>query len=314
MAESQSAAAVMMIRPVRFGVNQLTAATNEFQQSTDQEPTDELQRRASEEFEALVALLSDSGVRVYVFDDTPEPHTPDSVFPNNWISFHADGTSVLYPMLAENRRLERRPELIDALAAEHGFQPAEVIDLSPHERAGRFLEGTGSLVLDRVHRIAYAGLSPRTDPAVVQEFASRCGYEVCSFEAVGPSGQPIYHANVLLAVGARSAVLCAESIPDLRQRSDLISSLQRTGHEVVQISPDQMMQFAGNMLELRSVDGESLLVMSRRAEQSLSAEQHQALSRSARLISAPVDTIEDCSGGSVRCMLAEIHLPHPELD
>lgn len=313
MGESQCAAAVMMIRPTRFGVNELTAATNEFQASANREPVEELQRRASAEFEALAALLADSGVRVCVFDDTPEPHTPDSIFPNNWISFHADGTVVLYPMLAENRRIERRPELIEALAVEHGFEPAEIIDLSRHELRGRFLEGTGSLVLDRVHRIAYASLSPRTDPSVVSEFALRCGYEACCFEAVGSSGLPIYHANVLLALGERSAVLCAETIPDLGQRNDLIASLERSGHEVVLIRSDQMQQFAGNMLELRSVDGSHLLVMSHRAERCLDAEQREALCRSARLISSPLDTIEDCSGGSARCMLAEIHLPHPEL-
>ncbi len=309
MAETQNAAAVMMVRPARFEVNGLTAPTNEFQLGESSGNNDDVQRLALAEFDGLVQILSDAGVTVCVFDDTAEPHTPDSIFPNNWLSLHGDGEVVLYPMLAENRRTERRPELVDALRSVHGFAMGELIDLSHHEQEGRFLEGTGSLVLDRVQRVAYACLSPRTHPDLVEEFARRLGYATCLFEAVGPSGQPVYHTNVLLAIGATTAVLCAESITDAAQRAAVVASLERTGHKLLTISPEQMLHFAGNMLELCTPGGDRLWVMSRQAEASLTVEQRALLSRDAQILAAPIETIESCSGGSVRCMLAEIHLP-----
>jgi hypothetical protein len=313
MSQPQDAAAVMMIRPIRFQANEQTAATNEFQHTDANLSAVDAQRQAVGEFEALAGTLAQAGVKVCVFDDTPDPHTPDAIFANNWVSFHASGVVLLYPKLAENRRAERRLDLIDSLANDHGFVVNEVIDLSPHELEDRFLEGTGSLVLDRANRIAYACLSARTHRTPVEEFGRRVDYRTFTFEAFGPAGTPVYHTNVMMAIGEKLAVLCAEAVRDPQRRQELIESLQRNGREVLLISMQQMMQYAGNMLELESVAGERLMVMSSRAEKCLTAEQKAILARHARIVSSPVDTIEDCSGGSVRCMLAEIHLPHPDI-
>ena len=303
----------MMIRPIRFQSNEQTAASNEFQNLDTQLSAEDTQRRAGSEFEALADTLRQAGVKVCVFDDTPEPHKPDAIFANNWVSFHASGYVLLYPKMAENRRAERRMDLIEALVADHGFQVKRVIDLSPHELEDRFLEGTGSLVLDRVNRIAYACLSARTHSEPVEEFGRRADYRTFTFEAFGPAGTPVYHTNVMMAIGEKIAVVCADSVRDTQRRQELIESLEHNGREVLQISMEQMRQFAGNMLELESVAGEKLMVMSARAEACLTAEQKEILSRHARIVSSPIDTIEDCSGGSVRCMLAEIHLPHPDI-
>jgi hypothetical protein len=243
------------------------------------------------------------------FDDTEEPHTPDAIFPNNWVSFHADGTVVLYPMEAENRRTERRPDIIDSLANEYGFQVREIVDFTHHEQNGHFLEGTGSLVLDRVNRIAYACLSSRTHLDALGEFAQRMDYEVVAFEAVDKTGAPIYHTNVLMNVGEELAVICAEAIPREDQREAVIQSLEGTGHEVIRLSFDQMHAFAGNMLELRSSSGQRVIAMSEQARDSLTESQLEKISAYAQVISAPIESIESSAGGSVRCMLAEIHLP-----
>lgn len=307
--EPQSARAVMMIRPVRFFANPETRASNAFQRDDLALDAAAQQAQALREFEGLAGALREAGVRVCVFDDTPAPATPDAIFPNNWISFHADGRVVLYPMMAVNRRAERRTDVIEALGRDHGFRVGEVLDLTHHEAAGRFLEGTGSLVLDRVHRVAYACLSPRTDPAVLADFAARLGYAVVSFEALGPDGKPIYHTNVLMSVGAGFAAIGATAIPDAARREAVLASLRATGHEVVLLDAAQLLAFAGNMLALEAEDGSRVLAMSARAERSLSAEQRALLRRHARIVAAPIDTIEDCAGGSVRCMLAEVCLP-----
>ncbi len=303
----------MMIRPVRFQSNKQTAASNEFQHLDVGMSAEETQRRAAAEFDALAATLTQAGVKVVVFEDTPEPHTPDAIFANNWVSFHASGYVLMYPKMAENRRAERRLDLIEALADDHGFQVREVIDLSPHEMHGRFLEGTGSVVLDRVNRIAYACLSARTHPQPVEEFGRRVDYRTFTFEAFGPAGTPVYHTNVMMAIGDRLAVVCTDAVRDQQRRRELIESLEDNGREVMPISMEQMAQFAGNMLELDSISGEKLMAMSARAEACLTADQKRLLSRYTRIVSSPIDTIEDCSGGSVRCMLAEIHLPHPDI-
>jgi len=306
--ESQLASSVLMIRPVRFHSNPLTAASNRFQGKTAASPAEQ-QARAAAEFDGLARALADAGVRVVQFDDTPEPHTPDSVFPNNWISMHADGTVVLYPMEAENRRTERRRDIVDALASEHGFDVRQVVDLSGHERHGHYLEGTGSLVLDRTNRVAYACLSSRTHLDVLGDWAQRMGYDVVAFDAVDRGGVPIYHTNVLMAVGEKVAVICADAIPRADQREAVLERLRQTGHEVVSISFGQMEAFAGNMLELRSAGGDRVLAMSDQARRSLTPEQLRIIERHDRIVSAPIDNIESSAGGSVRCMLAEIHLP-----
>ena len=305
--ESQLASAVLMILPVRFESNPHTAASNRFQGRNPDSP-EQQQKDAAREFAMLREALEAAGVTVVSFDDTEEPHTPDAIFPNNWVSFHADGTVVLYPMEAPNRRTERRQDIIDSLADDHGFQVSRVLDLSAHEDAGHYLEGTGSLVLDRANRIAYACLSTRTHLDALGDFAQKMDYEVVAFDAVDRDGAPIYHTNVLMNVGEQLAVICSESIPREEQREAVLASLQSTGHEVVEISFDQMDAFAGNMLELRSASGERVIAMSEQARKSLDPEQLAAIEANATIVSAPIDHIESSAGGSVRCMLAEIHL------
>ena len=306
--ESQLASAVLMIRPARFHSNPLTAESNRFQGKMDASP-DEQQAAAAREFDGLVDALTKAGVRVVQFADTREPETPDAIFPNNWITTHADGTVVMYPMEATNRRTERRVDIIDALAAEHGFKVTGVIDLSPHEEEGHYLEGTGSLVLDRVNRVAYACLSSRTHLDALGDFAQRLDYDVVAFDAFDRDGVPIYHTNVLMSVGESLAVICDECIPRADQRDAVLESLKRTGHEIVSITFEQMAAFAGNMLELRSESGQRVLAMSDRARRSLTDEQRRIIETQAKIVSAPIDNIESSAGGSVRCMLAEIHLP-----
>lgn len=297
----------MMIRPAQVPANPLTAATNAFQQEVSR-PRPELLAAAQAEFDTLARKLAEAGVRVCTFADTPERNTPDAVFPNNWITTHADGRVALYPMLVENRRTERRRDLIMQLAAEHGFLVDRIVDFSHHELAGHILEGTGSMVLDRVNRIAYACLSARTDPWLLDEFCRYFNYDPFVFVAVDRHGQPIYHTNVMMALGTAFAVVCGESVVDQKRRAELFASLEKTGHDVIDISFDQMEQFAGNMLELEG-DGEPVLAMSQRAFDSLSDAQRAALEKHARPLPSPINTIEDCGGGSVRCMLAEIYLP-----
>ncbi|MEE3235856.1 MAG: arginine deiminase-related protein [Pseudomonadota bacterium] len=305
--ESQLASAVLMINPVRFESNPSTAASNKFQ-GRNPDSSNKQQRDAAEEFVGLRAALETSGIEVIQVDDTVEPHTPDAIFPNNWVSFHADGTVVLYPMEAPNRRTERRPDIIETLVEDHEFIVRKIVDLSTHEAQAQYLEGTGSLVLDRVNRVAYACLSSRTHLDALGDFAQRMGYEVLAFDAHDRNGAPIYHTNVLMSVGEAFAVICAEGIPREDQRDAVLRRLADTEHEVVTIDFDQMDAFAGNMLELRSVDGERILAMSEQAKQSLDVERMEKLAANAQIVSAPIDRIESSAGGSVRCMLAEIHL------
>jgi hypothetical protein len=307
-AESQLASAVLMIRPARFESNPQTAASNRFLGKIDTS-ADEQQHAARSEFDDLVAVLREKGIEVVVVEDTAEPHTPDSIFPNNWVSFHADGRVVLYPMEADNRRAERRMEIIESLAGTHGFLVREVIDLSSHEESGRYLEGTGSMVLDRVNRVAYACLSSRTTLEVLGEFAQRMGYDVAAFDAVGEDGIPIYHTNVLMNIGEKIAVICDEAIRDEDQRHAVLQQLRQSGHDVVSLSYQQLVAFAGNMLELRTASGERLIAMSQQACGALTVAQRQLLEENGQIVSADIRTIENSAGGSVRCMLAELHLP-----
>jgi len=306
--DPQLASTVLMIRPVRFESNPMTAASNRFQGRSGVSPAAQ-QAAALREFDGLVATLRDNGVEVIVVDDTPEPHTPDSIFPNNWISTHADGTVVLYPMEAQNRRTERREDILEKLASEHGFRIGRTFDLTSHELQGRYLEGTGSMVLDRSNRIAYACLSTRTHGDALADFAERMGYEAIAFDAVDADGVPIYHTNVLMNVGETLAVICDEAIRDETQRQVVLDRLRATGHDIVRLSYAQLQAFAGNMLELRDWDGKRVLAMSRQAFASLTDEQRDVLRKGARIVQVPIDTIEGSAGGSVRCMLAEIHLP-----
>jgi hypothetical protein len=307
MSRTQSASDVLMIRPVRFAGNEQTAGSNKFQQLTANNDAS-VQTRALAEFDAVAHALDTAGVNVHVFDDSLEPHTPDSIFPNNWVSFHDDGTVVLYPMLAENRRLERRVDVLEALSAQHGFNVTRVIDLSHHESNDKFLEGTGSLVLDRINRIAYACISPRTDVEVLGDFSQRLDYDVVAFEACDRNGVPIYHTNVVMSVGTGFAVVCSPAIRE-DKRAAVLDALHAGGRIVVELSLDQMENFAANVLELRSASGERVLAISARALRSLNASQDAALREQVDRIVAPdISVIETLGGGGVRCMLAEIFL------
>ena len=309
--ESQLASTVLMIRPAGFESNPLTAASNRFQGQTTAS-AEEQHAAALQEFDSLVAVLRGAGIDVLVVDDTPELHTPDAIFPNNWMSTHADGRVVLYPMEAHNRRAERRIDIIDSLVRDHGRQISEVVDLSPHEQAGHYLEGTGSMVLDRANHIAYACLSSRTHLDPLGDFAQRFDYTVVAFDAVDSDGAAIYHTNVLMNVGERFAVICDEAIPRSEQREAVLASLRNTGHDIISLSYAQLHAFAGNMLQLRTADGERVLAMSQQAYDSLTTEQRTALEAEGQIVCAAIDNIEAAAGGSVRCMLAEIHLPRQE--
>ena len=298
-----------MIRPARFESNPLTAESNRFQGKTDMAPEGQ-QAAALREFDVLVSALRDAGIDVVVVDDTPEPHTPDSIFPNNWISLHADGRLVLYPMEAVNRRTERRTDIIEHLHDKLGLLVTEIVDLTAHEDSGHYLEGTGSMVLDRSSRIAYACLSSRTHLDPLGDFAQRMNYEVVTFDAVDSDGVPIYHTNVLMNIGEKLAVICDAAIPREDQRTAVLAQLHDTGHDVIRLSYAQLEAFAGNMLELRNDKGKRVVAMSQQAYDSLDEEQLGKLRANGRIVSVPIDTIEMSAGGSVRCMLAEVHLPH----
>ncbi|WAH55371.1 arginine deiminase-related protein [Pseudomonas silvicola] len=301
----QTTNTVLMIRPARFGFNPDTAASNRFQRpDTDPALT---QRMALEEFDGYVDTLQRQGVEVLVVEDTPAPHTPDSIFPNNWWSTHADGSLVLYPMEGENRRLERSKGVLKVLAGR--FSVERTIDLSHLEQHQVFLEGTGSMVLDRVNQISYACHSNRTHEDALREFADQLGYKLHVFHAVDRQGAPIYHCNVMMSVGRTLAVVCLDALPLLTEREALLKSLQATGKDVLALDFDQLEGFAGNMLEVHNRQGEALLVMSRSAWRSLRDEQRQHIERHCRPVVVSIDHIERIGGGSARCMLAEVHLP-----
>jgi hypothetical protein len=304
-ANRQCADAVLMIRPARFGANPETADSNRFQRD---EPNADAPEAARREFDGLVERLRDAGVAVEVADDTAEPAKPDACFPNNWVSFHDDGSVVLYPMMAPSRRVERRAEPIAQLR-NAGFRVARTIDLSPWEAHGEFLEGTGSLVLDRCHRIAYACRSPRTTALALADFAGRLGYRTVAFDALGPDTRPAYHTNVLMAIGERFAVICDEAIPDPGERATVLRELRDSGHEPIGISIAEMHGFAGNLLALCAADGSQVIAMSDTAWRSLAPATRTALERHGRIVTAPIPTIERHGGGSVRCMIAEVFLP-----
>lgn len=292
-----------MIRPVHFGFNAETAVNNAFQVAGADAAA---QEKAEREFDEFVHLLRQNGVNVLVVNDTPEPHTPDSIFPNNWISFHDEGAAVLYPMFAANRRAERKPQVLEALKEQ--FNIKETIDLSDYENKDLFLEGTGSMVLDRDHKIAYACLSPRTHKEVLNEFCKKMQYKPILFTAIDASGKPVYHTNVMMCVADHYAVICLESIASQPERELVAATLHQSGKELIDISMEQMNRFAGNMLQVQNNKGEKILVMSGQAYASLTEKQLNKLSSLNRIVHAPLNTIETNGGGSARCMMAEIFL------
>ena len=296
---------ILMIEPVAFGFNPETATNNYFQKESTRE---DAQTQALAEFQNMVELLRSKSIEVIVIQDTLEPHTPDSIFPNNWISFHEDGTFVTYPMFAVNRRTERREDIIEYLY-NRGFHASKRIDYSNFENNQIFLEGTGSVVLDRKHRQAYACLSPRTNRELFLRFCEDLGYKPIYFDAlhqVGGDMRPIYHTNVMMAIGSTYAVICLESIVNQEQREMVERELQTTGHDVIEITSEQMNRFTGNMLEVKALDGALYLCLSQSAYNALSEAQRTQLARHVQLLIIPIPTIEVLGGGSVRCMMAEL--------
>lgn len=300
---------VLMIRPVRFRMNEQTAVNNYFQEKIDTE-NQQINHQAQQEFDTFVQKLRLVGVKVIVVDDIYEQNTPDSVFPNNWISFHQNGNVALYPMFAENRRRERREDILDKIEAE-GFLIENVYDYTSAEQENIFLEGTGVMVLDRVNRKAYCALSPRADEDLFIEFCEDFEYTPIIFHAyqqVGDKQALIYHTNVMMAVGDTFAVICADSITDKKERKNVLAHLKDDKKDIIYITTQQMEHFAGNMLQVQG-DNSTYLVMSDAAYQSLTPAQINQLEQHTKILHTNLTTIETCGGGSARCMLAEVFLP-----
>ena len=302
--EEQSTGAVLLVRPAAFGFNAEAAQSNVFAHKAREAG---VEKKAQAEFDRLATQLSDAGVEALVLDDSAEPAKPDAVFPNNWVSFHADGTMALYPMATEPRRLERRVEEVRALVENAGFRVSQVIDLSLHEEQRQFLEGTGSLVLDRPRRRSYASLGPRTSAKAIADFDRQLGYSTFAFHARDPGGRPIYHTNVLLSLGTRFAVLCLEAVAP-EKRASLVAEIEESGRKIVELSFAQLRRFGCNLLELMGKRG-PLIAMSERARSNLRPDQLRALEGFGELLAVDIPTIEAVGGGSVRCMIAEVHLP-----
>lgn len=301
----QTTHSVLMIRPSCFSFNQDTASNNSFQRPAL--AAEDVQAKALLEFDGYVACLREQGVKVLVHEDSAVPHTPDSIFPNNCWSSHPDGTLVLYPMQGRNRRLERYKGVLAHLHEQ--YQVTRTLDLSPLEQQDIFLEGTGSMVLDRQRRICYAGYSSRTHARALEQLAELLDYQLCGFHARDRQGVPIYHTNVMMSVGSHLAVACLLAVDDPEQRASLQRSLQDSGKQVLPLTWAQLESFAGNMLEVHNSAGEPLLVMSRTAWRSLDLQQRRLIERHVQPLPVNIDTIERIGGGSARCMLAEIYLP-----
>jgi len=308
---NQTTNSILMIRPVAFRMNEQTAVNNYYQKVLDGLSKETVNAKAQEEFDAFVIKLRMVGVNVIVVDDTLNPDTPDSIFPNNWISFHESGDVVLYPMFAENRREERREDILDILE-ENGFVINEIMDYTSAEADGFYLEGTGSLLLDRENTKAYCALSPRADEELFIEFCEDFEYSPVIFEAfqtVTGERKLIYHTNVMMCIGDTFAVICADCIDDKKERKMVLDSLRGDEKEIILITEDQVNSFAGNMLEVKGADDRRYLVMSQSAHQSLTKKQIEKLEEHVTILSSNLDTIEACGGGSARCMMAEIFLP-----
>ena len=305
----QSTNSILMIRPNNFGYNEETALDNHYQNQGSLEMNSN--ENAQKEFDNMIFNLRQNGISVYVFQDDDINYTPDSIFPNNWISFHENGDVGLYPMYAENRRLERRPEVIKFLEDE-GFNIDNIVDYSSAESENKFLEGTGSMILDRENRIAYCSISKRSNEDLFIEFCEDFEFTPVlfnSYQSVGDKRLPIYHTNVMMCVATNYVVICLDSIDDKKQRKNVSNFINESGKKIIEISENQVESFAGNMLELLNDKGDSILVMSKSAENSLSEIQKNSIKKYSRIVSSNINTIEVCGGGSARCMMAEIFLP-----
>ena len=302
MASSQSTNVLLMVQPTNFGFNAQTAVNNSFQTQSN---NIDLQKQALKEFDKLVDTLSNANINLVVVEDEPQSQIPDSIFPNNWFSTHNDGSFCLYPMFAENRRMERKGSIIEML--KNRFEVKNIFDFTHYENQNKFLEGTGSIVLDRVNRIAYACLSPRTNESILDDFCTKLQFKKCCFRAVF-SNQEIYHTNVMLSVADKYAILCAESITDKDELKNITEKLLSTNKEIIEISIKQMQHFAGNMLQISNKKGAQFLAMSSQAYNSLTAAQITQIEKYNSILHSDITSIETAGGGSVRCMLAEIFL------
>ena len=312
MKHAQTTNHILMIRPSRFSRNEETAKNNYYQKVLAEIPQEDIWTKAQQEFDDFVDILRAEGVDVIVVADEPEPETPDAVFPNNWVSFHDDGRVGMYPMFAENRRLERREEILEFLVDDHGFDIEEIEDFTDLEDQNAFMEGTGSLVLDRTNEVVYAALSDRTDEHAVvifSEIFDMIPVTFTAFQTVKGFRLPIYHTNVMMCVGEKFAAICAECIDDARDRQRVLSKLKETGKEIVLLTEEQLVRFAGNMLQVKSADGSLRVVMSTSAYEVLTDEQRQIIQKHGKIVHSRLDIIEALGGGSARCMMCEIFLP-----
>lgn len=300
-----AASTILMVRPAAFGFNEETAANNFFQHNPGV-PETLLQQKALAEFDTMVETLQSNGIEVLVITDTADPPKPDAIFPNNWLSTSPDGKVFVYPMYAPSRREEKRNDILEWLGKQ--FVITDVQDWSEFEAEGRFLEGTGSMVMDHNNKLIYAAISERTNISVLEKFAAANGYQAIVFLATDKEGRPVYHTNVVMTLGERFCVLCEEAIEEEWELIAVRQLLESTGHSIIPISKEQMHHFAGNMLEVLNNSGEHILVLSQAAYDSLRKEQKQMLEAYARLLPVAVPTIEQVEGGSVRCMMAEVFL------
>ncbi|UCD59953.1 MAG: amidinotransferase [Flavobacteriaceae bacterium] len=301
---------ILMIRPVQFRMNEQTAVNNYFMEDLDLHDNT-INLKAQQEFDTFVAVLRAKGIEVIVVEDTPDPDTPDSIFPNNWISFHSNGTVVIYPMFAENRRKERREDLLDILEAA-GFLIENIVDYTSAEEEGLFLEGTGSILMDRVNKKVYCALSDRAHEELIIEFCEdfECTPVIfTAYQSVNEERLPIYHTNVMMCLGEDYAVICLDAIDDKKERKNVVDHLKRDGKEIINITEEQMHHFAGNMLQVAGKSGERYLIMSSSAYHSLRPDQIRKLEKYNSIVHSALDTIEACGGGSARCMMAEVFLP-----
>ncbi len=304
---AQTTPHILMVRPANFGFNDETAASNAFQSDDGSLGHEEISRLAVAEFDAFVEKLRSAGVDVIVAQDTVRPLKPDAVFPNNWVTFHEDGTVVTYPMYAPVRRLERRADILLDLQAR--FRVNRKIQLEEYENIEHFLEGTGSMIIDRPNGLVYACLSPRTTRSLLERFCAQMDCEPVAFHAIDAAGVEIYHTNVMMALGETFVVICLDTVTDETEQALLLQKFALTGKEIIEISPEQMMAFAGNMLQVRNRKGETYLVMSEQAYRSLNARQVSQIMRHTNILYSPIPTIETYGGGSARCMMAEVFLP-----
>ena len=306
---------VLMVRPTKFRKNEETAVNNYFQDDLSIE-NEQVNKRAQEEFDKFVGTLKMHGINVFVVEDNSASDTPDSVFPNNWVSFHQDGTAVLYPMFAENRRKERDLDIWKSLAASN-LQVKKVHDYSSVEHFGHFLEGTGSMILDRKNKVAYCALSDRADKALFEKFCADFKYTPVTFSAYQTDGDKrkrIYHTNVMMCIASEFAIVCLDCIDDAKEREKVVQSLRDAKKQIIAITEEQLHHFAGNMLQLKSTNGRKYLVMSSTAAKSLQPHQIVSIQKHCDIIHSKLDAIETCGGGSARCMMAEVFLPNFETD